>query len=207
MNILALGHFNDYQYHPFGEVAGKLQSIAAGAGYEIRCTGDPGELESSNLNHYDLIISYADAWEQSLTPQQMADLEQFVAMGKGLLAIHCGISYANPEYFQLIGAKFIEHPPFQRLSIHIKDLHHPITAGINDFETEDELYMFEFAESVQVNILMECPFEGKNYPFAWTRDFGRGKVVYLAPGHQADGFAHDTYIKVIQNSLGWITGK
>lgn len=206
MNILAIGHFTNYQYHPFGDVARKLEEIAAQAGFSIRCAQDPEELENGHPDRYDLLISYADAWDQSLTPAQMEGLEQFVASGKGLLAIHCGISYANPEYFQLLGAKFTGHPPFQRLSIRIKDQNHPVTAGLNDFEIEDELYMFEFSESSQLNILMECPFEGANYPVAWTRDYGRGRVVYLSPGHIALVFSHEMIIQTIKNSLHWATG-
>mgnify|MGYP005860520927 CR=1 FL=1 len=206
MNILALGHFTNYQYHPFGDVARKLEQIAAEAGFAIRCTQDAGELENGNLSRYGLLISYADAWEETLTPLQMEGLEQFVTGGKGFLAIHCGISYANPEYFRLLGAKFTSHPPLQRLTVRIKDPKHPVTAGLTDFEIEDELYMFEFSESSQLNILMECPFEGIQYPVAWTRNHGGGRVVYLSPGHVAEGLSHEMIIQTIQNSLRWATG-
>jgi type 1 glutamine amidotransferase len=203
MKILALGHFTNYKYHPFTDVARKLQEIVIEAGDEVDCSQVPGELTIDNLSRYDLLISYADAWDERLTPDQLSELQQFISSGKGLLAIHCGISYQNPGYFQLLGAKFTGHPPFQRLTIHIKDSNHPITAGLTDFTMEDELYMFEFVKPSTLNILMECPFEGENHPIAWTRDFGRGRVVYLAPGHLPEGFENEMYAKTLLNSIRW----
>lgn len=207
VKILAIGHLTHFQYHPFQDVAVKLKELAERSDFKFDCTEDPNELQIENLNRYDLLISYADAWEESLSADQMASILQFVSSGKGLLAIHCGISYNNIEYLNLIGAKFIKHPEFQPLAIKITNRTHPITTGLSDFIIEDELYMFEFYDQAKLDIFMECTYQGQNYPLAWTCNYGQGRVAYLAPGHLAVAFENPILAKAIVNSIHWLQGK
>jgi hypothetical protein len=133
----------------------------------------------------------------------MAGLLQFVASGKGFVAIHYGISWENMEYRHLLSARFVQHPPHQELSITITDPNHPITAGLGDFNVEDELYIFEFVQPNDLHVIAACPFEGERYPVAWTRGFGLGRVAYLALGHSLASFQNEAFSRLIANSVLW----
>jgi len=201
--LLALGDYTDYKYHPFRDVAARLESILSEQGFAVKCTEDRRALQVEHLSEYDVVLSYVDAWEKTLAPEQMSSLLQFIASGKGFLAIHCGISYENPEYRDLLGARFVSHPPYQALSIHIKDRAHPITANLPDFELPDELYMFEFVTAHHLRTIAECTFEGESYPVAWTRTPGKGRVAYLALGHSVESFQNEMFARLVANSALW----
>ena len=205
--ILALGDYTNYKYHPFQDVSVQLKETLSKHGFEVHCTEDRSELHIESLSEYDACLSYVDAWESTLIPVQMDGLLQFVDSGKGFLALHCGISYENAEYRSLLGASFVSHPPYQTLSIRIKDKAHPITADLSDFELRDELYIFEFVEFHRLNVLMECQFEVQSYPIAWTRTYGEGRIVYLALGHSVESFRNEMFLKLVANSVLWVAGR
>lgn len=205
--ILALGNFSEYQYHPFGEVAEILSAVLPSERFEIRCTEERRQLNGKNSAPYDVILSYVDSSRSRLAEDLMEDLRQFVARGKGLVGVHCGISYENSHYRDFFGATFTQHPPYQKIAYEIKDKAHPVTGGLSSFELEDELYMFEFFPGHKLDILLEGVWEGKKYPAAWAKKYQDGRIVYLAPGHTAETFRHPTFARILANSLLWAAGR
>lgn len=198
--------FGDYsapKYHPFTDIDQLLGNLLA-PHMTTTCTEDRSMFEYQKLSGFDLCISYVDAWERTLTPSQISGLITFIAQGGGLLAIHNGISYQNnPEFAQLLGAKFTGHPPYQILKYRIELVPHPITKGIADFEMEEELYLFDVDPCADTTLLMECSGGGMTSPAAWVRSYGLGRIVYLAPGHNINSFKHSVYQQLIVQSALW----
>ena len=203
MRVLALGDYTNVRFHPFRGVDDRLQEILSRVGCDVVCTEDRDALLLENLSGYGVYVSYTDAGEQRFTAAQMAGLLQFIASGGGFVAIHAGLFGENMEYRHLVGARFVEHPPRQTLSIVVSDPNHPIMEGVSDFVIEDELYLFEFVQPNDLHVIAECQFEGKRYPNAWVRPFGLGRVAYLALGHSLESFQNEMFARMVANAVLW----
>lgn len=201
--ILIIGNYTNYQYHPFSGIAHVIERLLRGKGLKLKLTEDRNELEAENLSRYDALITYVESWDQMLPPSQMKSILDFTASGKRIFGIHCGISYANPEYYKLFGARFINHPPLHKFPVKISVEKHPLTAGLSDFQIEDELYMFEFKDLSQLKVLMEGEFEGKAFPLAWEKKAGAGALLYLALGHDRRTFENEMFQKALLNGALW----
>lgn len=205
--VLILGDYTNYQYHPFSGIAQVLEGLLAEQGLDLTFTEDRQELEFENLSCYNALITYVDSWDQCLPPEQMRGIIGFTTSGKRIFGIHCGISYANQEYYQLFGARFIGHPPLQEIAVKIKGQGHPLTDGLVDFRIEDELYQFEFADFSHIKVLLEGELGGETYPLAWEKLAGAGAVLYLALGHDRRAFENEMFQKILLNGTLWATLK
>ena len=109
-----------------------------------------------------------------------------------------GVPYAPdlaPDYMRLLGSRFVTHPPIQPYRVRVVAPEHPVVAGIDDFETEDEPYCCEFHD--QVETLLEARYSSawmtdlppewddpnEPRPQMYLRRLGKGQVLYLTLGH------------------------
>jgi type 1 glutamine amidotransferase len=204
---IVIGNYLEAPYHKLGSIEGELRSILSTSG-ELTFTEDRAYFDYEKLSRFDICILYVDCWEKRLSEEQMAGLLSYTASGGKLLIIHNGISYQNnPEFAQLVGGKFIGHPPYQKLSYKIVKGEHPIVEGITDFEMEEELYTFELDNLCDKEILMTATEGVSTAPAAWVKAYGKGKVVYLAPGHDKRSFENESFRKLIENSVLWALGE
>lgn len=161
-------------------------------------------LLDNNIQQFDLCISYIDLWDEKISPQQTAGLLSYVSHGGGLLIIHNGISLGDRyELAQLMGGKFIGHPPYQPLSFRTSGDDHAITKDIEPFEMEEEPYQFEFDSFTEKHILLEYQMDDKWYPAAWTHTYGLGRVTVLMPGHHEPSFKHPVIRQLILQAAQW----
>ncbi|MBD0382917.1 ThuA domain-containing protein [Paenibacillus sedimenti] len=206
-HILLIGDDHSGAWHPLKPVQQELEKILEGE-FRLTVTQNYDDLSTLDTNEFALCISYADIWTRALTPEQIAGLLKFVAGGGGLLAIHNGISLAGSyELLQVIGAKFVTHPPFQLLDFYRTMKEHPLLQGVEDFTVEEEPYQFEFDPFTPRTVFLEYEHAGKRWPSAWEQNYGLGKVVYLHPGHRAASFRSEAIKRLILNSARWVSGR
>lgn len=202
---LLVGDQADAPWHPLEPAKQQLEAILA-ASFDITATVEYDRFAELTKENYDLCISYTDCWNKDVTSSQAAGLMQYVAGGGSLLVIHNGISIQNRyELFQMVGGKFVEHPPFQPLQYFVSNPNHPLAQGVEDFGVEEEPYFFEFDPITPRNVFLEYEFEGKRYPAAWEHAYGLGRVVYLQPGHHGPSFDPPAYRKLVLNAALWLT--
>lgn len=199
--VCVLGDITHFQYHPFGDVAVVLKEGLSEAGFHVDCTEDRDILQK--LEDYDLILCYLDMWGEPMTSAQLEGVRQFVARGKGLIAVHCGISPENPEFHSLFGGRFIGHPPIQELSVRVIKGEATMTRDLEDFNIVEELYQFEWLGRSDLRVFLEVVWEGQSYPFAWTRTEGQGRIAYFAPGHTAEVLKHPMVMKALARTAAW----
>lgn len=200
---LALGQYTDAKYHPFCDVDKEIERLFEGK-IKVECTDRYERLNPESLSSIRLFISYTEFMKEKLPEEQVAALLSFVANGGGLLAIHNGISLQrNDELASMLGGKFTGHPAFTSLNVQVCEPRHPIMQGVNSFIVEDEPYRFVFSPLLQTTVLAEYEHEGKKWPAAWAHEFGRGRIVYLMPGHQLSAFMVEGYRRLILNSGLW----
>jgi len=123
-----------------------IKSVLEGSGkFEVTLTEDPSAAleDASALARYDLIFSdyNGPAWSDAAK----ANFESAVAGGTGLVVMHAADNAFSVwvEYEKMIGLLWREgtgHGQFQEIEVKIADRDHPITRGLSDYRTWDELY-------------------------------------------------------------------
>lgn len=156
------------------------------------------------IQNSDFIISYTCDVVPGLEAQEA--LREFVSNGGRWYALHGTNSVLRflenglvdsprvaPHFMETLGSTFVAHPPIAPYEVNVVQKEHPLTKGVENFETTDELYLMEtYAE---LDVLMDCEFSGKaegfvesewpksRHPIFYIREIGEGKVLYLTLGH------------------------
>ncbi|CAN7703106.1 ThuA domain-containing protein [Paenibacillus sp. LjRoot153] len=203
---LLLGNNDDAPYHILRAVQ-ELIIDNLGASFQVTAVEGTSHLKLDVLQSYPLVVSYLDIWKKVPEAEETAGLLQYVAGGGGLLVIHNGISIqGSPELSQLIGARFTGHPAYTTLPFTMTESNHPLTKGLEPFEMDEEPYRFELDPFAPIELLLTYTHEGKEWPAAWTRTYGLGRVVYLMPGHHPPSFQSEAYGKWIRSAGFWAAG-
>jgi type 1 glutamine amidotransferase len=204
-HALLFGTREGAQWHPLDGIDLELQSILAGL-VELEITTDRDHLGVLEEGGFRLLVCYADAWEERLSDGHMAEILRFAAAGGGVLVIHNGISWQKrPEFQALVGARFTGHPAVGTLEFRAVNPDHPACDDVPAAWTMDEEpYRFEAHGATEATVLYEYRHEGRWHPAAWASSFGRGRVVYLMPGHSLGSFKVDAYRSLIRSSAAWL---
>ncbi len=159
----------------------------------------------------DVILMYHchKAAKGVLTSAQQDKLLAMVKAGVGVVAVHS--SYYSflkwDAYHDFHGARFIKHGKSEaKLQITLTKKQHPIFAGLDTpIELVSELYQ-------STPVPKDCQIlghsregNGKPQPSIWTRDYGKGRVVTILPGHWPQNYRHPPFQRLILNSLTWVT--
>jgi type 1 glutamine amidotransferase len=164
----------------------------------------------NRLSEYDVIVTLdpmKDSTTQASDPDNMTTahvnaVTEFVRSGKGCVAIHLAAVPFNEDFTQMLGGRFITHPPIQEFAIQVDDPLHPITNGITSFKVIDELYITDHDPS-SIHILLSASFEEKQSPMTWVKPYGAGRVVYIAPGHDFRTFLNPLFLKLVEQAIHW----
>ena len=199
LKAIIIGDYSNPDYHPLNNIEGSLKEILSDK-VNLTFTEDRASFNYERLSEFNFCILYVDSFGKKLSSAQITGLLTYVLKGGGLLVIHNGISYQdNAEFAQLVGAKFINHPPYQKLTYKSQGVVNPILAGIEDFEMEEELYIFEFDNFSNHEVLLYASNAEMTIPAAWLKNYGEGRVVYLSPGHDVNSFSNSTFRQLIVN--------
>ncbi len=102
-----------------------------------------------------------------------------------------------PSWVDTLGSQFIAHPKIAPYTVENAAPDHWLVAGIDAFETDDELYLMEHADRDVLEVLLHTHWSGEAEGFAesdWTsgsdehvvqylRPLGEGAVLYNTLGH------------------------
>ncbi len=90
----------------------------------------------------------------------------------------------------------------QRLHIAVAQPDHPITAGLRDWDMEDETYrMAEPGEGCEV--LLTTDHERSMRALAWTRHYKNARVFCLQSGHDARTWVVPQFAEVLRRGILW----
>ncbi len=189
-------------FHPFEPCAEILEGYLTGAGLcETTVTDDRKKL--TRLGGYDLVILYTCGGK--LTPAQEKSLCAFVNDGGGLLAIHAAnvMDDVNADYLEMVGTKFIGHGPITEFTVDIT-ADHDITKRIDSFRITDELYICE-KRAKRLRVLATALWQGEKHPMVYVRSYGKGRVCYVAPGHDERTFSNPLFQRICGKGVRWVT--
>lgn len=210
MKILVLSGSN----HGFDKSAPVIAGcLSQQADMQVTVGDDKALLTSPQLNEYDACVfgtgftrssRQEDGTikrESDLTPAQEAGLFRFVESGKGLVGVHGAAWWIGGRAVDLIGGHANWHPPGLTFTVNVDDASHPVTAGIHDFEVEDEIYISAYEPTL--HILASAQWHGRAHPMAWVKSFGQGRVFYTTLGHTADTFMRPTMQQLVTQGVRW----
>jgi type 1 glutamine amidotransferase len=141
-------------------------------------------------------------------PQGFVD---WIAAGHAFVGIHSATDTfpGFAPFLDMIGAHFKHHGPQVKVGVLVKDAAHPSTKGLpQPFEVYDEIYQFERYDPARVHLLLymsKHPESGEpgEFPLAWTREHGKGRVFYEALGHREDVLDAEWYGAHLLAGIQW----
>jgi type 1 glutamine amidotransferase len=176
-----------------------------------------------NLNYFDALIFASTTGELDLTDDQKADMMSFIKDdGKGFVGIHAALdtNYKWPEYGEMIGGWFNEHPwgTFNAPII----LEDPTFPAVRHFPAafvkRDEIYQAKEWSRGKVNVLLrldETKLDFNNprvhrddhdFAVAWSKMHGKGRVFYSTLGHTKEAWDDPDIQKMYFEAIKWVLG-
>ena len=120
----------------------------------------------------------------------------------------------------MIGGTFRAHPWNSKdpaITIDIEDPSHPAALPVPyGWTLQDEIYEFRQYPRGRVHVILSmnpASAAGKgsrldrDFPIAWCRNFGKGRVFYTSLGHREDVWTNPTYQAHLLGGIGWALGE
>jgi hypothetical protein len=164
--------------------------------------------------------------QEAIAARLVKNLDEYVRAGGGFMAIHSATDTLrnHKAYADMIGAVFTQHPwgPKETVMIKIEDPDHALAKGVfekDEFTFNDEIYEFREPydrERLHVILSLDLARSDKpnrplrrtdgDYPVAWTRNHGQGRVFYCSLGHAISTFADPTVLKFWLRGIQFAAG-
>lgn len=226
MNIAMITKTADFRHDNIPVAVEALQKMAGENNWNIIHTEDSAYFSAENLNNLDLVI-FLQTTGDIFDENQQQSIQAYVENGGGLLTIHTGTVTENnwPWFMEMMGAKFVGHPPVQQGKLIIENRNHPATSFFSDsvWVIVDEWYSFDRNPREDVNVLISIDefsyevddngwFDGVNqrmgdHPMVWYRYAGKGRIFQTALGHPAELYSDTFFLKHIRGAIMWTAGK
>jgi uncharacterized protein len=178
---------------------------------------EPAALGEADFQPFDVVVYYGENSHEKrdFTDEAEAALREYVRRGNGLVGVHVASYRAEGRLDGLIGGN---SPGCVRVpeglpklnniqwefDVHVADQAHAITQGVRDFRLIDEHYRSEVAPDVHV--LLRGDASLGNYPLAWVRTEGQGRVFHTPLGHRPDGFGDPNFWRLFVQGVLWAAG-
>jgi type 1 glutamine amidotransferase len=219
-----------YHNQPFQYA--ELTGILAGEGQADLCiTDDLETLNPAELARYEVVVNWSTFVQP--TEAQVEALLHAIDRGAGFLGLHGASAtfWNSARYLRMLGSRFNRHDPYKTFTVRIDDHTHPITAGVADFEVDDELYELN-GGTQEFEALAAAINQGKSireardaaneagegalgpgihvlasaegHPLLYVKDFGRGRVHYNALGHDLKALTNPNVRRLILQGFAWV---
>jgi type 1 glutamine amidotransferase len=179
-------------------------------------------ITDKNLDYFDAIFFFG-VREIEIDERQKADLLAFVKSdGKGFVAAHTATTafFSWPEFGELLGGRFDEHPwnvveamvvvedpdfpgmrPLAPRSV-VRDEHYQT----KDF-SRDRIRVLASLDPASVDLANpRVHRRDGDFPVAWARTCGKGRVFYSSLGHAPDSWDDPRIQQMYLGALKWALG-
>ena len=189
-------------------------TFSAGTGI---ATGE--QFNVRNLNYFDAIFFFG-VREIDLSAEQRTDLLSFVKEdGKGFVAAHSAVTafFSWPEFGEMLGGRFDEHPwGITTGTVVVDDPTFPAMRGLPRASVfHDELYQIKDFSRDQIRVLAHLDAskldltqplvhrKDGDFPAAWAKAYGRGRVFYSILGHDDEDWDNPVLAKMYFDAIRW----
>ena len=187
----------------------------------LKTTGEPAS-GGPSLANVDAIF-FLGHREVELDDKQKADLLSFVKdEGKGFVAAHTATTafLGWPEFGEMLGARYDGHPWGSAAGTIInEDAAFPATRhfGAAPFAFTDEFYQAKDYSREKLRVLLrldvskmppndEVHRTDGDFPLAWAKNYGKGRVFYSALGHAASTWDNRDVGQMYLEAIKWAMG-
>jgi len=189
---------------PFSTFANMLKPLAEGSGqFEVEVTDDRERL--TNLSGFDAVALYIVGG--TFTPEQENGLTGFVRNGGGLLAVHASNAMLSQydDYMEMIGTDFTGHDPLATFQVSTEgDIDDILPRLSKGFQVTDECFKLKPRTSDPLRYFHYGTWRLEKYPLSYVRDYGKGKVLYTALGHDDVTFRHPDFQDLMIKGLRYV---
>ena len=206
-------------YHPPDYIHPPLGSALKAAGMEAVFVYDVTKLTAANLKGVRLLAVLRDGmnWPQPggkprwwLTGEQEKAIVAFVESGGGLLALHnatalkpWGKKQPPSAYTRLLGSSYAGHGATdEKFTVRVVRRDHPVTRGVGDYVATDERHSPQM-HAKDATVLLRAGSGEKTSVAGYVRTAGKGRVCYLANGHNGKVLALPAVQRLIANAAKW----
>lgn len=227
---------------PYGKKVLEVLGTKTGA-FEPVISDDLAMFEAENLKQFDAIF-FNNANNEvflpenfdKLPPEEQAkaaqrderlkkNLLEFLGGGKGLAVIHAGVATFRkwPEYGNIIGARFANHPWVSGSTVTLKvdDPNHPVAQAFKEprFVIKDEIYQVTDPYSRdKLRVLLSIDTtktdmtrkgiirKDNDFAMSWVKSYGKGRVFYNAFGHDSDVFWNPVVLQHWLDGIQFVLG-
>lgn len=207
----------DVDSHKWEESSRTISAILQESGrFDVTISPDKEVFASPSLKDNDAVVLCYGFWSESDPSQEaMSGFLDYVKNGGSVVAMHfaCSAFQDWDEYAVLLGRVWKKgtggHGPYGEFEVNIKETKHPITRGMKDFKTEDELYAkLTGDEEIEVLASAHSDWSGKVEPIVFVKSYGEGRIVQNVLGHSLDSKQNPAYKRLLINGVEWAaTGK
>ncbi|PIV57428.1 hypothetical protein COS16_00050 [Candidatus Desantisbacteria bacterium CG02_land_8_20_14_3_00_49_13] len=206
--IVAEGDARSHDFHKTGVILRDI--LKEDEGFDAELVERMDAITPEKLGSFKACIFYAHGPVEGysrgkLTAEQESLLMSFVKKGGGFVGIHCAsIFKGNKNYLAMLGCEFKGHAPYQEFQVNIADRDSLVTKRLQDFSVSDELYFVDHDPAV--HILATAFWQGKSQPMVYIKECGKGKVCYVALGHDGAALLHPSFRKIVGRAARFVTG-
>jgi putative heme-binding domain-containing protein len=224
--VIVTGH--QYPGHLWRETTKALQeALAVDRRLRLRVVEDVEFLARAELHEFDVVVFNYCNWERpGLNEAAKKNFVRYLSEGGGLVLVH----FANgafhfslpkaaegdwPEWRTRICRRVWDHTPgksghdiYGPFRVEMAKIEHPITRGLEPFDTRDELYYRQQGdESVVVLATARSKATGRDEPMAMVHDYGKGRVFQTVLGHDAASLRVPGVGELIRRGTAWAAGR
>jgi len=176
---------------------------------------------AKNIDFFDAVYFFTTG-ELDMDNEQKAALLAFVRDdGKGFIGQHSATDtfYQWPQYGEMIGGYFDNHPWHRQVRIRVEDREFPATKHLPaSFEIFEEIYQFKSWSRDKCRVLLSLDVASvdlnnpvvrrtdKDFALAWVKTYGKGRVFYNALGHREEVIDRPDMQKFMLEGVKWATG-
>jgi type 1 glutamine amidotransferase len=156
-----------------------------------------------------------------ITADQGAVIQKFVQNGGGFYPMHNSSDISRSSsgvgnnFREVMGGVYNGHPPERPFLVRATANAHPITAGMTPFMVNDEQHYATYDKDPRYLILEAENIDGLTYEnrdqklgtkshAGWAYDYGKGRVVFTAPGHNVHAMWNQQYLEIQKRSVRWL---
>jgi len=162
-----------------------------------------------------------DKEKEKKAQQLESNLLNYIKNGGGLFVAHGAIVMQNnsEEFSEMAGGSFDYHPPQQQIELKMVEKDHPLTEAFEGktFTHIDEPYFFKnayskknfrpmlYMEISKIQKLKHEPEDDISY-VSWIKRYGKGRVFYCSPSHNAQSYENSRMLKYYLNGMQYVLG-
>ena len=172
-----------------------------------------------NLDDFDAIFFFG-VREIDLSAEQRADLLAFVMDdGKGFVAAHSAATafFSWPDFGEMLGGRFDEHPwGVADGTVIVDDPAFPAMRHLPRARVfHDELYQIKDFSRDKIRVLAHLDAskldltrplvhrKDGDFPAAWAKTYGKGRVFYSILGHEAEDWDNPALSQMYFEAIRW----